>query len=160
MQKNILFIFFLFTILSCTHESEKRSLAVHAIPVDAACILESNNLIESVEKLSDTNFWNTLSANTSIKHFENTVQTLDSNLSIYAPYLVNTNPVYLSIHLTGAKSYDWLIVNATNGQEDQIRLLELGLKSLTEIIEHPYSNTIINEFSLENNPIFYSNHNL
>ena len=121
MQKLVLHLLLFCSLFSCKQEDNKTSDSIHAIPLDAALIIESNNVSKSIQSLSESSFWETLSNETSISEAHNSIFTLDSNLASYASSLTSINPVFLSLHLTGAKSFDWLIISATKNQEQKRR---------------------------------------
>ena len=152
-------LFLLLTCLfSCKQEHLNKSRSIHAIPLDAALILESNNLARSIEKLSESAYWETLRTETSLDKIHNSLFKLDSNLASYASHLSSINPVFLSLHSTGSKSFNWLIISSTENQKDRIQLLEIGLASFTKTKHHNYTDAIITEVFLEQESLFYSKH--
>ena len=158
MQKLVILSLIFCSLFSCKQEDYKTSDSIHAIPLDAAIIIESNNVSKSIQKLSESSFWETLSSETSISEAHNSIFTLDSNLASYASGLTSMNPVFLSLHLTGAKSFDWLIISATKNQEQKIQLLEIGLASFTKTKNHTYIDAEITEVLLEETTIYYAKH--
>lgn len=156
MQRSLLLLVILLSLFSCTQESEKRSDSIHAIPLDAAIIIESNNLSKSLNELTKSAFWATLSTETSLKETQNTLFSLDSNLANYSSHISSINPVFLSIHLTGAESFNWLIISSTENQEQKIQLLEIGLASFAKTKSQTYSNAIITEVIMNGSRIYYS----
>jgi hypothetical protein len=159
MQKPLLLLVILINLISCTQDEEKRSDSIHAIPIDAAIIIESNNISNSINELKESPFWITLSKETSLKETQESLFTFDSTIATYASHISSKNPVFLSLHLTGAKSFNWLLVSSTEYQEQKIQLLEIGLASFTKTQNHPYSNTFITEVAIDQSSFFYAKHN-
>ena len=159
MQKPLLLLVILINLISCTQDEEKRSDSIHAIPIDAAIIIESNNISNSINELIESPFWITLSKETSLKETQESLFTFDSTIATYASHISSKNPVFLSLHLTGAKSFNWLLVSSTEFQEQKIQLLEIGLASFTKTQNHPYSNTFITEVVIDQSSFFYAKHN-
>ena len=158
MHKIQVLLLLLTCLFSCKQEHLNKSRSIHAIPTDAALILESNNLARSIEKLSESAYWETLRTETSLDKTHNSLFKLDSNLASYASHLSSINPVFLSLHSTGSKSFNWLIISSTENQKDRIQLLEIGLASFTKTKHHNYTDAIITEVFLEQESLFYSNH--
>ena len=159
MQKPLLLLVILLNFVSCTQDEEKRSDSIHAIPLDAAIIIESNDIVNSIKELTETPFWRTLSEETSLKATQESLFIFDSTIASYSAHISSKNPVFLSLHLTGAKSFNWLMVSSTKHQEHKIQLLEIGLASFTERQTHPYSNTVITEVIIDRYSLFYAKHN-
>ena len=156
MQKPLLLSLILLFLFSCEQNTELKSDSIHAIPLDAAIIIESNDLSNSISALTSSSIWTTLSTETSIKDTQESLLSLDSNLAIYSSHLSSTNPVFLSIHLTGAKSFNWLMVSSTQHQEQKIQLLEIGLESFAKTKLHNYSNAVIIEVLLDEITLYYA----
>ncbi len=156
MQKSIFLIILLSVLFSCQQDSEFRSDSIHAIPLDAALIIESSDLSKSIDELTKSSIWGTLSTETSIEETHNSLLSIDSTISTYASHLSSINPVFLSLHLTGAQSFSWLMVSSTENQEQKIQLLEIGLASFTNTLEHPYSNTTIVEVRMSGDVFYYA----
>ena len=156
MQKSLFLLLILSFIFSCQQNTELKSDSIHAIPLDAAIIIESNDLSSSISSLTNSTLWATLSTETSIKNTQKTLFSLDSNLAIYASHLSSINPVFLSIHLTGAKSFNWLLVSSTENQEQKIQLLEIGLESFAKKKLHNYSHAVITEVLLDETTLYYA----
>ena len=148
MHKIQVLLLLLTFLCSCKQEHLNKSRSIHAIPLDAALILESNNLAKSIEKLSESAYWETLRTETSLDKTHNSLFKLDSNLASYASHLSSINPVFLSLHSTGSKSFNWLIISSTENQKDRIQLLEIGLASFTKTKHHNYTDAIITEVFL------------
>lgn len=142
---------------ACQPEQEK-SLPIQAIPIDAALILQSNDLSTSIEELSNNKPWEVLTHETSLKiHLEKLLK-IDSTLSTYGLNIKSVNPVFLSLHLTGSQSFDWLAITATENQEQKLQLLELSLENFSSTKEYPYSNANIIEVNTAKEKIFYTIH--
>ena len=158
MQKPLILFFLFYSLFSCKQEDLKISDSIHAIPLDAAVIIESNNVSKSIEELTESSFWETLSLETSIHKTRNTLFSLDSNFASYASHLTSINPVFLSLHLTGAQSFDWLMISAVKNQEQKVQLLEIALTSFTKTQDHTYIDAIITEVFLKEATIYYAKH--
>ena len=156
MQRSLLLIVIILSFFSCTEETEKRSDSIHAIPLDAAIIIESNNLSQSIKSLSKSSLWTTLGTETALRETQNSLFSLDSTLATYSSHLSSINPVFLSLHLTGSQSFNWLMVSSTEGQEQKIQLLEIGLASFAKTQNLSYSNSIIVEAQLNGTTLHYS----
>ena len=113
MQKPLLLLVILLNFVSCTQDEEKRSDSIHAIPLDAAIIIESNDIVNSIKELTESPFWRTLSEETSLKATQESLFIFDSTIASYSAHISSKNPVFLSLHLTGAKSFNWLMVSST-----------------------------------------------
>ena len=158
MQRALILLLTISTFFGCQKDEEQNSVSIHAIPIDAAIIVETNNITKSFKEISKSNLWAKLSTETSFKVQQETLFTIDSNLASYAAHLSSINPVILSFHLTGSESFNWLMVSSTENQEQQIQLLELGLINFTATKEHPYSDAIIVEVKGLSTTLFYSIH--
>ena len=156
MQKTLIIFIFISILFSCQKQNFEEKNPVKAIPIDASLIIETNNLSNSLHELSNNKLWKLLSTKTCVKKSKETILNIDSSLATYASNLSSSNPLFLSLHSTGAKSFDWLALNSTHNEEQKFALLEIALKKITETIQHPYSNTIINELILKSKNIFYA----
>lgn len=159
MQKPLLLLVILVSFFSCSSDENKTSDSIHAIPLDAALILESNNISTSIEELMASSLWTTLSTETSIKETQSSLISFDSTLATYSSHITSTNPVFLSLHLTGAQVFNWLMISSTENQEHKIQLLEIGIASFAKTQNHPYSDAIITEVKLDGTVLFYAKHN-
>jgi len=158
MQRVLILLIAISTFFGCQKEAKQTSDSIHAIPIDAAVIVETNNITQSFKELSKSNLWVKLSSETSFKDQKETLFTIDSNLATYASHLTSVNPVFLSLHLTGAESFNWLMVSSTENQEQKIQLLELGLNNYASTKEHPYSDALIVEVENQTSSLYYSIH--
>ncbi|MCH1437718.1 MAG: hypothetical protein L7U70_06510 [Flavobacteriales bacterium] len=145
-------------IFSACHRQTQKTLPIQAVPIDAALILQSNDVKVSIEELAQNKPWKILSHETSLKNHVEELLFIDSILSTYGVDLKSVNPVFLSLHLTGAQSFDWLAITATENQEQKLQLLELSLDRFSSTIEHPYSNATIVEINTDEKKIFYTIH--
>ena len=158
MQRAIILLIAISTFFGCQKEEKQSSDSIYAIPIDAALILETNNISQSFKELSKSNLWLKLCSETSFKSQKETLLTIDSSLATYASHLTSVNPVFLSLHLTGAESFNWLMVSSTKNQEQKIQLLELGLNNYASTKKHPYSDALIIEVEHQASVLFYSIH--
>ena len=158
MQRVLILLIAISTFFGCQKEAKQTSDSIHAIPIDAAVIVETNNITQSFKELSKSNLWVKLSSETSFKDQKETLITIDSSLATYASHLTSVNPVFLSLHLTGAESFNWLMVSSTENQEQKIQLLELGLNNYASTKEHPYSDALIVEVENQTSSLYYSIH--
>lgn len=158
MQRVLFLLLILTSFLACQQEQKHKSDSIHAIPLDAALILETDNLSKSLKELTKNNAWKNLTENTSIGNHQESLLSIDSSLTTYASHLSSKNPLFLSLHLTGAQSFDWLVISSTKNQEQKFQLLEIGLNSFTSTKEHPYSSAVITEVMLETGLVYYSIH--
>lgn len=149
MHKKFLLALLALVLLSCQKENTKRSEAVHAIPIDAAMIIVSedlNNTIEAVKEISIINQANPLSL----------LLNLDSNIEQYSLNFRSENPLYVSLHSTGAQSLGWLAITSTKNQEDKIKLLEIAVQGFSDTKTHKYSSATINELTTHLGTLYYS----
>lgn len=158
MQRALFLLLIITSLLSCQQEEQSNSDSIHAIPLDAALILETNNLSKSIKELTKSSAWTNLTTKTSIGEHQQIVINIDSSLTTYASNLSTENPLLLSLHLTGAQSFGWLVVSSTENQEQKFQLLEIALKSFTTTKEHPYSSATITEVILETGTTYYTIH--
>ena len=120
-------------------------------------ILESNDVSKSLKELSRSAPWGAIN-NRNFDRIKSTKARIDSALTTYASHLTSINPLFISLHLTGAQSLNWLATTSSENQEHKFQLLELGLKNFTNTKEHPYSNGTIIEVNIENDRLFYCMH--
>ena len=106
MQRVLILLLTISTFFGCQKDEKQTSDSIHAIPIDAAVIVETNNFTKSIKELSKSNLWAKLSTETSFKNQKETLFTIDSSLASYASHLSSVNPVFLSLHLTGAESFN------------------------------------------------------
>ena len=158
MQRALFLLLIISSFFACQQEEQQKSDSIDAIPVDAALILETNDLSKSLKELSRNAPWKLLTNETSIGANQKTLLSIDSGLATYSSHLTSVNPLFVSLHLTGARSFNWLAISATENQEQKLQLLEIGLKSFSHTKEHPYSNATIVEVTIENVRVFYSIH--
>lgn len=157
MNKLLSLLLITSTFFTCQTEQEK-SIPIQAIPVDAALIIETNNVSASLQKLRENKPWQALIDKTSINTSLKEIISIDSTLLVYGVDIQSINPIVLSLHLTGSRSFDWLAVSTTENQLQKLELLELSLKSFSTIQEHPYSNAKIIEVQTDTQKLFYSIH--
>jgi len=158
MQRVLILLLTISTFFGCQKDEKQTSDSIHAIPIDAAVIVETNNFTKSIKELSKSNLWAKLSTETSFKNQKETLFTIDSSLASYASHLSSVNPVFLSLHLTGAESFNWLIISSTENQEQKIQLLELDLNNYASTKEHPYGDALIMEVENQVYTLYYSIH--
>ena len=157
MQRSLFLILIIITCFACQTE-EQKSKSIDAIPVDAAFILETNDLPNSLKELSRNASWQHLIRETSLRTNQETLLSIDSALATYASHLTSINPLFISLHLTGSQSFNWLATSATEDQEQQLQLLEISLNNIADTKEHPYSSATITEVNIKNERVFYSIH--
>ena len=95
------------------HLNDPISKAVNAIPTNAAIIFESKNMPNTCGKLSETTaFWKDLLNIECITGINKKINFLDSLFAMNnrVSELVTTQSSYISIHLTGAKNFDFLFL--------------------------------------------------
>ena len=158
MNRALFSLLLLLVFTSCQKERKQQSKSIQAVPIDAAIIIESENISKSLNSLTSSSMWKDLISETSLEVLNQNIYILDSTLATYASHLNSINPVFLSVHLTGAQSLNWLLISSTEGQEQKVKLLDLGLQSFSEIKNHHYSNTTITEILLEGSSTFYTIH--
>ena len=156
MQRALFLLLIITSLLACQQEKQQTRDSIHAIPLDAALILETDNLPKSLKELTKSSVWTNLTQNTSIGMSQQTLSSIDSSLTTYASQLSSENPLFLSLHLTGAQSFNWLVISSTENQEQKFQMLEIGLKSLSTTKDHPYSNANIVEVKLETGAILFN----
>ena len=157
MQRALYFLIII-SFFACQEDKQQTGNALDAIPIDAALILESNDVSKSLKELSRSAPWELLTTETSIELNQQKLIRIDSALTTYASHLTSINPLFISLHLTGAQSLNWLATTSSENQEHKFQLLELGLKNFTNTKEHPYSNGTIIEVNIENDRLFYCIH--
>jgi hypothetical protein len=157
-MKRLLSILFIVTTFFACQTEQERSLPIEAIPIDAALIIETNDVSTSIRELTENKLWQALTNKALLNPSLKEIKSVDSTLSTFGVDLQNINPVFLSLHLTGSRSFDWLAVSTTENQVQQLQLLELSLKSFSTVQEHPYSSAKIIEVDTHNKKIFYSIH--
>ena len=136
------------SFFACQEDKQQTSNALDAIPIDAALILEANDLSKSLNELSRSAPWELLTTETSIKINQQKLLRIDSALTIYASQLTSINPLFISLHLTGAQSLNWLATTSLEDQEQKFQLLEIGLKNFANIKNHPYEQRAGNRNNL------------
>ncbi|MAZ31132.1 MAG: hypothetical protein CMP57_03455 [Flavobacteriales bacterium] len=158
MSRILCLIILAIAFSSCQKEDREKNTALEAIPIDAALILETTDLSKSLMKLSKNNLWNLLAKETSIGNSQNTLLSIDSILSPFVSKFSSINPVFLSIHSTGALSCNWMAMSSTKDQEQKLQILEMGLNSFGSIKSYPYSNAKVVEVFIEKKQFFYTIH--
>ncbi len=157
-MQRALYLLLVISFFACQEDKQQTGNALDAIPIDAALILESNDVSKSLKELSRSAPWELLTTETSIELNQQKLIRIDSALTTYASHLTSINPLFISLHLTGAQSLNWLATTSSENQEHKFQLLELGLKNFTNTKEHPYSNGTIIEVNIENDRLFYCMH--
>jgi len=157
-MQRVFLLLIIITFFACQQEAQQKSDSIHAIPVDAALILETNDLSKSLKKLSRNAPWKLLTSETYVGTKQETLLSIDSSLASYASHLTSINPLFISLHVTGAQSFNWLAISATENQEQKLQLLEIGLKSFSDTKEQPYGNATIIEVHIKTDRVFYSIH--
>ena len=157
-MQRALYLLFVISFFACQEDKQQTSSALDAIPIDAALILETNDVSKSLKELSRSAPWELLTTETSIELNQQKLVRIDSALTTYASHLTSINPLFISLHLTGAQSLDWLATTSSEDQEHKFQLLEIGLKNFANTKDHPYSNSTIIEVNIENDRIFYCMH--
>ena len=157
-MQRALYLLIIISFFACQEEKQLTSNALDVIPIDAALILEANDVSKSLYELSRSAPWELLTTETSIKINQQKLLRIDSALTIYASQLTSINPLFISLHLTGAQSLNWLATTSLEDQEQKFQLLEIGLKNFANIKNHPYDNSKIIEVNIENDRIFYCMH--
>ena len=157
MQRAI-YLILIISFFACQEDKQPISKALDAIPIDAAIIIESNDVSKSLKELSKSAPLTLLATQTSLEVNQQKLLRLDSVLASYASHLTSINPLFISLHLTGAQSLNWLATTSTKGQEQKFQLLDIGLKNFANTKEQPYSNSKITEVSIEGDQLFYCMH--
>ena len=158
MYRILCLIMILSTFSACQKEDSKKNTAFEAIPIDAAIIIETTNLSNSLKKLSKNNLWNLIAKETLVGDSQKTLLSIDSTLSPLVSNFSSINPVFISIHSTGSLSFNWMAMSATKNQEQKLKILEMGLNSFGSIKSHPYSNAKVLEVLIEKKLFFYTIH--
>ena len=153
-----LYLLILISFFACQEDKHQTSNALDAIPIDAALIIKTNDVSKSLNELARSAPWELLTTETSIELNQQKLLRIDSALTTYASHLTSINPLFISLHLTGAQSLNWLATTSSEDQEHKFQLLEIGLKNFANTKDHPYSNSKIIEVNIENDRIFYSMH--
>ena len=157
-MQRALYLLLVIYFFACQGDKQQTSNALDAIPIDAALILETNDVSKSLKELSRSAPWGLLTTETSIELNQQKLLRIDSALTTYASHLTSINPLFISLHLTGAQSINWLATTSSEDQEHKFQLLEIGLKNFANTKEHPYSNSTIIEVNIENDRVFYCIH--
>ena len=157
-MQRALYLLLVISFFACQEDKQQTSNALDAIPIDAALILETNDVSKSLKELSRSAPWGLLTTETSIELNQQKLLRIDSALTTYASHLTSINPLFISLHLTGAQSINWLATTSSEDQEHKFQLLEIGLKNFANTKAHPYSNSTIIEVNIENDPVFYCMH--
>lgn len=157
MKRGLILLLSTLLFFACQKEKDKSS-PISAIPIDAALILETNDLSSSLQKLSENKAWQSLSNGTSIKTYQKTFTQIDSILISKKLSLVNVNPILISIHMTGSQSTDWLCISSTENIKQELKSVEYHLNQSSIPIKHSYSNATITEISNKQNNTFFSIH--
>ena len=157
MQRALYFLLVI-SLFACQEDKKQTSNPLDAIPIDAALIIETNDVSKSLKELSRSAPWELLTTETSIELNQHKLLRIDSALTTYASYLTSINTLFISLHLTGAQSLNWLATTSSEDQEHKFELFEIGLKNFAKTKDHPYSNSTIVEVNIENDRIFYCMH--
>ena len=158
MKRGLILLLSTLLFFACQKEKDKSS-PVSAIPIDAAVILETNDLSSSLQKLSENKAWQVLvSDETSLNTYRKTFNQIDSVLTSQEISLDNVNPILLSVHMTGSQSTDWLCISSTENIKQELKAVEYHLNQSSISIKHSYSNATITEISNKQNNTFYAIH--
>ena len=157
-MQRALYILIIISFFACQEDKHQTSNALDAIPIDAALIIKTNDVSKSLKELARSAPWELLTTETSIELNQQKLLRIDSALTTYASHLTSINPLFISLHLTGAQSLNWLATTSSENQEHKFQLLEIGLKNFANTKDHPYSNSKIIEVNIENDRIFYAIH--
>ena len=157
-MQRVLYLLLVISFFACQEDKQQASNALDAIPIDAALIVETNDVSKSFKELSKSSIWELLTTETSIELNQQKLLRIDSTLTTYASHLTSINPLFISLHFTGAQSLNWLATTSLENQEHKFQLLEIGLNNFTNTKEHPYSNSSIIEVNIENRLVFYCMH--
>lgn len=132
---------------------------VNAIPADAAFVMVIDPAIFELNEFSKASYWKLLrkapAFNELVRHI-NTIDSLtESNESFNSFY--SSSPWYISAHVTGAGSFDFLLLKSSgNGESDPS--LSTVMRELAgeenEPEERNYDGITISEISLSNNRQF------
>lgn len=154
----VLYLLLTISFFACQKDKKKTSNALDAIPIDAALIIEVNDVSKSLKELSRSAPWELLTTETSIELNKQKLLKIDSALTKYVSHFTSINTLFISLHLTGAQSLNWLATTSSEDQEHKFQLLEIGLKNFANIKDHPYSNNTIVEVNFDNDRLFYCMH--
>jgi len=129
------------------------SKAVHAIPFNAALIIESKDFPDTWKKLANTTeFWNTLSGIEFVNNIDEKTRFLDSLISAEGKVaqLIKSQSAFISLHLTGTDRYDYLFtVGLKNiNQISQIEGVVATIAKGKSISKRSYDKVQINEIQI------------
>ncbi|MFH1320165.1 MAG: DUF3352 domain-containing protein [Bacteroidota bacterium] len=173
----LLFIIFLSALTAAYFYFRRVSIPpakiIKAIPANAALIIESRNISNTGKKLSEASaFWKDLLYIESVRKLDMDIRLLDSILTAnkQAAELINSESTFISIHMTGANSFDFLYVFGLQNRaqisyvDELIKRVagDLGLSPKESFYsKRIYDKVTINEIQLNSkngssNPMFES----
>ena len=135
------------------YQQFSNSLAVQqnsfeVIPVDAAIVIESNNLRKVWSEFSETNLlWNKFLSNDQFKRFDNKLKDLDSMLlesSLLDP-LIRKGKTLLSIHVSGGCLEIFGVSNCS--EESFLKLDNLCKQNALDLKPHSLMGEQVQKFT-------------
>ncbi len=142
-------------VIACEPEQKEISEAINAVPVNAAVIVETQDLQKTLSNIYKTNFWRAIDSIEGISEFQSQINFLNSSLftdSSSSP-LANQQ-AFFSIHMSGAERFDFLISSPVDA--DKLSAIESKAKNNFTLSNRNYESTVIVEAKNAANNINFS----
>ena len=132
---------------------------VNAVPSDAAFVMVIEPSIFELKEFSKASYWKLLRKAPAFNELVNHINVIDTLIGSNEDFnsFYSANPWYISAHVTGAGSFDFLLLKSTGeGQSDQTisTLMKQLVGEDNQIQERNYDGITINEISLSDNRQF------
>lgn len=128
----------------------------HAIPVNTAFFIESNNFSGFLKSLRTNSYWLDLTNVSNFRDMDKQVAFLEKliNTNTNLENLLSEQPVIISTHLNGKNSFDYLFLIGLSGIFDEsqaVELIKTQLEGKASFIERNYSNQIVYDVKVNEN---------
>lgn len=142
-------------IIACEPEEKAISEAINAVPVNAAVVIETQDLQQTLNNIYKTNFWRAIDSIDGVPRFQSQINFLNTSLftdSSSSP-LANQQ-AFFSIHMSGAEKFDFLISSPV--ETDKLSALESKVKDKFALSNRDYETAVIVEAKNETNKTTFS----
>jgi len=145
----------LFALMSCQHSSQKNERRIKAVPRSAFLVVEAEEMGDAFANLSQNYLWKVIEKDENIDIVANQLKSVDNFLKKNRIFL-DDNKILLSVHKTGANSFDYLVYLYSDDVD--VELIE-GLRKYRKESKK-YDSASIEKYSLPgvSVPIFAVNY--
>lgn len=133
-------------------DSNAEVSALEAIPLNAVLVFEVNNVENFIGDRNENNIWNQLKSVDNIAKADSFIVKFDSVVQQkQASDLFNNRSMYMSMHLLGNKTYEYLLLMSIDNDGDRQRIKDLisdTFESDAEVVTRKYNDEIIYDIQL------------